>query len=85
MEPINTRENITIPPNNRHTISMHSRLYEDSNVTGILQPSIALTEDGDIAFCAALVILTKGQVTIHMNNFTDQPYTLKGSSFSPAV
>ena len=34
------------------------------------------SEDGDFAFCAALVTLTQGQVTIHVNNFTDQPYTL---------
>ena len=80
MEPITTREDITIPPNDRHMISMYSQIYEDSNVTGIIQPSNALTEDGDIAFCAALVTLTQGQVTIHVNNFTDQPYTLKRGS-----
>ena len=39
-----------------------------------------LAEDGDIIFCAALVTLTQGQVAIHMNNFTDQPYTLKRGS-----
>ena len=77
MEPIITREGITIPPNDLHMVSMHSQLYEDSNVTVTLQPSNALTEDGDIAFCAALVSLTQGQVTSHVNNFTDQPYTLK--------
>ena len=80
MEPITTREDITIPPNDRHMISMYSQIYEDSNVTGIIQPSNAFTEDGDIAFCAALVTLTQGQVTIHVNNFTDQPYTLKRGS-----
>ena len=80
MEPITTRDDITIPPNDRHMVSMHSQMYEDSNVTGILQPSNDLTEDGDIAFCAALVTLTHGQVTIHVNNFTDQPYTLKRGS-----
>ena len=61
-------------------ISMYSQMYEDSKVTGIIQPSNALTEDGDIAFCAALVTLTQGQVTIHVNNFTDQPHTLKRGS-----
>ena len=80
MEPITTRDAITIPPNDRHMVSMHSQMYEDSNVTGILQPSNALTEDGDIAFCSALVTVTQGQVTIHVNNFTDQPYTLKRCS-----
>ena len=64
MEPITTREIITIPLNDRHMVSMHSQMYEDSNVTGILQPSNALTENGDIAFCAALNTLTQGQVTI---------------------
>ena len=80
MEPLTTREDITITPNKRHMISMYSQIYEDSNVTGIIQPSKALTEDGDIAFCAALVTLNQGQVTIHVNNFTDQLYTLKRGS-----
>ena len=59
---------------------MYSNIYADTNVTGILQPSNALTGDGDIAFCAALVTLTQCQVSIHVNNFTDQPYTLKRGS-----
>ena len=58
MEPINTQKDITNPQNDRHMVSMCSQLYEDSNVTGILQPSNTLTEDGDIASCAALVTLT---------------------------
>ena len=81
MEPICIREDITIPPNDRHMISMYSQIYDDANVTGILQPSNDLTEDCDITFCAALVTLTQGQVTIHVNNFTDQPYTLKRGSY----
>ena len=80
MEPICAREDITIPPNDRHMVSMYSQLYDDTNVTGILQPSNDLAEDGDITFCAALVTLTQGQVAIHVNNFTDQPYTLKKGS-----
>ena len=59
---------------------MYSQLYDNTNVTGILQPSNDLAEDGDITFCAALVTLTQGQVAIHVNNFTDQPYTLKRGS-----
>ena len=80
MEPVSTREDIIIPPDDRHVVSMYSNIYADTNVAGILQPSNALTEDGDIAFCAALVTLTQGQVSIHVNNFTDQPYTLKQGS-----
>ena len=80
MEPICTREDITIPPNDRHMVSMSSQLYDDTHVTGILQPSNDLAEDGDITFCAALVTLTQGQVSIHVNNFTDQPYTTKRGS-----
>ena len=74
MGPFCAREDITIPPNDRHVVPMYSHLYDDTNVTGILQ------EDGDITFCAALVTLTQGQVTIHVNNFTDQSYTLKRGS-----
>ena len=43
----------------------------------ILQPSNTLTDDGDIAFCAALVTLTNSQVEVHLNIFTDTPYFLK--------
>ena len=80
MEPICTQEDITIPPNDRHLATLPSQMYDDTTVTGILQPSNALTEDGDITFCAALVTLTSGQVEIHLNNFTDHPYTLKRGS-----
>ena len=80
MEPICAREDITIPPNDRHMVSMSSQLYDDTNVIGILQPSNDLAEDGDITFCAGLVTLTQGQVSIHVNNFTDQPYTIKRGS-----
>ena len=80
MEPVSIREDVIIPPNDRHVVSLHSNIYADTNVTGILQPSNALTEDGDIAFCAALATLTQGQVSIHVKNFTDQPYTLKRGS-----
>ena len=56
---------------------MALQLYEDTTVTGILQPSNTSTEDSDIAFCAALIILTHGQVEVHLINFTGSPYTLK--------
>ena len=59
MEPVSIREDIIIPPNDRYVVSMYSNIYADTNVNGILQQSNALTEDGDIAFCAALVTLTK--------------------------
>ena len=77
MEPICIREDVTIPPNGRHSVLMASQLYEVTTVTGILQPSNNITDDGDIAFCAALVTLTNGQVSVHLKKFTDSPYTLK--------
>ena len=80
MEPICIQEDITIPPNDRQMVSLTSQMYDDIAVTGILQPSNALTEDGDVAFCAALVTLTACQVEIPLNNFTDHPYTLKRGS-----
>ena len=77
MEPICIREDVTIPPNDRHPVQLASQLYEVNTVTGILKPSNTLTDDGDIAFCAALVTLTKGQVSLHLNNFTDSPCSLE--------
>ena len=49
---------------------MASQLYEGTTVTGILQPSSQLTDDVDIAFCAALVTLANGQVKVNLINFT---------------
>ena len=80
MEPICTRKDITIPPNDRLLVTLISQMYVDTAVTGNLQPSNTITGDGDIAFCAALVTLTTGQVEIYLNNFTDHPYTLKRGS-----
>ena len=77
MEPICIKEDVSIPPNDRHSVHLASQLNADNTVTGILQPSNTLTVDGDIAFCAALVVLTNGQVSLYLNNFTDSPYTLK--------
>ena len=83
MEPICATGGYSYSPNDRHMVSMYSQLYDDTNVTGILQPSNDLAEDGDITFCAALVTLTQGQGTIHVKNFTDQSYTIKrGSHFA---
>ena len=56
---------------------MAPQLYEDTTVTGIHQLSNNITDDGDIAFCAALVTLTNGQVSVHLNNFTESPYTFR--------
>ena len=77
MEPICIREELTIPSNDRHPVLMASQLYKNTTVTGILQPSTNLPDDGDIAFCPALVTLTNGEVSVHLNNFTDSLYTLK--------
>ena len=80
MEPICIKENVIIPPNDRHPVLMASQLYEDTTVIGILPTSTNLTDDGDIAFCAALVTMTNGQVSVHLNNFTDSLYTLERST-----
>ena len=80
MEPYFISEDVAIPPNDIQLVPMISQLDSDTTVTGILQPSNALTEDGDIAFCAAVVTLTQSQITIHVDKFTDHPHTLKRSS-----
>ena len=55
----------------------NSLLYPENVVTGILQPSDLLHEEGDITFCPALVTLNDGDISIPVNNFTDHPYKLK--------
>ena len=77
LEPILNPAEITIPPNDRVLIRTNSLLYPENAVTGILQPSDLLHEEGDITFCPALVTLNDGNILIPVNNFTDHPYKLK--------
>ena len=77
LEPILNPTEITIPPNDRVLIRTNSLLYPENAVTGILQPSDLLHEEGDITFCPALVTLNDGIISIPVNNFTDRPHKLK--------
>ena len=77
LEPILNSIEITIPPNDKVLIRTNSLLYPENSVTGILQPSDLLHEEGDITFCSALVTLNDGNILIPVNNFTDHPYKLK--------
>ena len=77
LEPILNPTEVTIPPNDRILIRTNSLLYPENAVTGILQPSDLLHEEGDITFCPVLVILNDGNISIPVKNFTDHPYKLK--------
>ena len=66
-------------PNRRPLVSKHSRVYADHIVTGIIQPKNTVNANGDFEFCATPVTLTQGHITIHVNNFTDNWFTLRGS------
>ena len=77
LEPILNPAEITIPPNDRVLIRTNSLLYPENAVTGNLQSSDLLHEEGDITFCPALVTLNDGSISIPVNNFTDHPYKLK--------
>ena len=74
LEPIRNPEDVTIPPNDHTVIPIQSQIYGKNAVTGILQPSDILHEEGDVTFFAAIVTLNKGTMRKHDNNFTDQPY-----------
>ena len=50
LEPILNHTEITIPPNDQVLIRSSSPLYPENAVTGILQPSDLLHEEGDITF-----------------------------------
>ena len=76
-EPILNPEDVTISPNDLAVLPIQSQNYAENAVTGILQPSDLLHEEGDITFCAAIVTLHEGAMRIHVNNFTDQPYKPK--------
>ena len=57
MEPILNPEDVTIPPNDLAVILIHSQIYAENAVTGILQPSDLLHEERDVTFCAAIVTI----------------------------
>ena len=77
LEPILNPIEITFPPNDKVLIRTNSLLYPKNAVTGILQPSDLLHEEGDITFCPALITLNDGNILIPVNNSTDHPYKLK--------
>ena len=74
LEPILNPTEIIIPPNDRVLIKTNSLLYPENAVSGILQPSDLLHEEGDITFCPTLVTLNDGSISTPVNNFTDHPY-----------
>ena len=83
MEPLLSPEDVTIPPNDHAVITIQSQIYAENAVTGILQPSDVLHEEGDVTFCAAFVTLNEGTMGIRVNYFIDQPYKLeKGLHFA---
>ena len=78
LEPINNPTEITTPPNDIVLIRTNSLLYPENAVIGILQPSSNLLhEERDITGCTALVTMNNGNITIHVNNFTNHPYKFK--------
>ena len=74
MEPILNPEDVTIPPNYHTVIPIQTHIYAENAVTGKLQTSKLLHEEGDVTFCVAIVALNEGTRRINVNNFTDQPY-----------
>ena len=77
LEPILNPAEITNPPNDRVLIRTNSLLYPVNGVTGILQSSDLLNEEGDITFCPALVTLNDSNILKPAHNFTNHPYKLK--------
>ena len=77
IEPIANTCEITVPPNDRVTIQTYSQNDSEHNVTGLLQPSETLHEEGDVTFCLGIVTLSEGNTTVHITNFSNQPYSLK--------
>ena len=65
LEPILKPTEITIPPNDRVLIRTNSLLYPENAVNGILHPSDLLHEEGDITFCAVLVTLNDGSISVY--------------------
>ena len=68
MEPLLSPNDVTIPPNDPTVSTTHSQIYAENAVTGILQPSDFLHEEGDVTLCAAIVTLNEGTMGIRVKN-----------------
>ena len=77
MKPILNSEYVTIPPKDHIVIPIQFQIYAENVVTGVLQPSDILYEEGDVTVCAAIVTLNEGNMRIHVNNFNEQHFKLK--------
>ena len=77
MKPILNPDDLTIPPNDRILVEIKSQIYNENTVRGVLQPCDLFHEENDINFSAAILTLTYGTASVHINNFTDQPCKLK--------
>ena len=64
LEPILSPTEINIPPIDRVLVRTNSLLYPENAVSGILQPSHLLHEEGDVTFCPASVTLNDGNKSI---------------------
>ena len=74
MERILSPEYVTIPPSDHTVFTIQCRINAENAVTGILQHSGLLHEEGDVTFCAALVTPNEGTMGIHVKTFTNKPY-----------
>ena len=70
MEPLISPDDVTIPPNDHTVITIQSQIFAENAVTGILQRSEFLHEEGDVTFCAAIDTLNEKTMGIRVNNYT---------------
>ena len=77
LEPIFIPIKVTTPPHDRVLIRTSSLSVPQERCHWETTTSDLLHEEDDIIFCAALVTLNDGNISIPVHNFTDHPYKLK--------
>ena len=59
MEPLLNPEVVKVPPNHRTVVFIKSQKNSENTISGFSQPSDLLYEEGDMTFCAEIVILAR--------------------------
>ena len=73
---INPYANV-LQPGKQSVIWIKSHLYENHEVTGVLQPTQHIETNEKLIICPSIISSKNNQYKVQINNFQDHPYTIK--------
>ena len=76
-EPVLNPRDILIQASKQTVIYIKSQVYVENEVTGMIQPSAHYEDNDEPSICPALTTTQNRQFTLLINNFLENPYTLK--------